>query len=171
MSKYLEELTEAMTWLGQQKDTLFLGQQVGCPGTAMFATFAGVDESKRIEFPVAENLQMGVSTGLSLEGFVPVSVFPRWNFLLCAADQLVNHLDRLPLYSDYRPRVIVRTAVGRGTPLDPGPQHQDDFTETVDRMCRTVNCVKVRAGQILNAYRAAYEGDGSTVVVEDGNKY
>src|SRR5262245_29100821 len=94
VSAYLDELTAAMAWLESKDDVLFIGQSVSCDGTPIRKTFEGVRPEKMIEFPVAENLQMGVSIGLSLEGFVPVSVFPRWNFLILASDQLVNHLDR-----------------------------------------------------------------------------
>lgn len=171
-SSYLDELTEAMTWLGQQPDTLFIGQQVAYDGVATYKTFAEVPDDRKIEFPVAENLQVGVSTGLSLERFVPVSVFPRWNFLLCAADQLVNHLDRLPLYSGYRPRVIIRTSVGRNKPLDPGPQHQDDFSEQFWRMCKTIHVHgPLRHGEVVNNYKAAYYEGGSWLLTEDGNLY
>lgn len=90
-------LSEAMTWLGQQPDTLFLGQGVRCGGPAGATSFENVPQEKRIEFPVAEDLQLGVAIGLALEGFVPVSYFPRIDFLLCACPQLVLHLDKLPL--------------------------------------------------------------------------
>ena len=161
-------LKDAMTWLGQQPDTLFIGQGVGpCGGTKMSASFEDVPESKRIEFPVAEDFQMGVSIGLSLEGFVPVSVYPRWNFLLLAANQLVNHLDALPLFSDYRPRVIIRTAVGSRSPLDPGPQHDGDFTEAVAKMLRTVKVMRLKPQtDPVAAYQWAYEQSGGTLTVE-----
>ena len=45
---------------------------------------------------------MGMTTGLALAGAVPVSIFPRWNFLLCAMSQLVNHLDKLQAMSNGR---------------------------------------------------------------------
>lgn len=173
MSIYLDELTRAMTELGRREDTLFLGQQVGAPGIRMHETFAGVPEDKKIEFPVAENLQMGVAIGLALEGFLPVCCFPRMNFMLYAMDQLVNHLDRLPLYSDYRPKVIVRTAVGHNRPLDPGPQHQDDFTNEFRSMLETVNVIKLDdfAGHAREAYGRALNLHYSSVVIEDGNSY
>ena len=47
-----------------------------------------------IELPVAEEMQMGMSFGMSLDGTIPISIYPRWNFLLCAINQLVNHLDK-----------------------------------------------------------------------------
>lgn len=62
-------LKEAMTWLGRQPNVIFLGQGVGCGGTKMSADFEDVPAEKRIEMPVAENFQLGVSIGLALEGF------------------------------------------------------------------------------------------------------
>ena len=46
-----------------------------------------------VELPVAEEMQMGMSLGLALDGKVPISIFPRWNFLLCGMNQLVYHID------------------------------------------------------------------------------
>lgn len=161
-----DEMKEAMTWLGKQPRTLFVGQGVACGGTRQSASFDGVPVEKRIEFPVAEEMQLGASVGLSLEGYKVVSVFPRWNFLLLAANQLVNHLDRLPLYSDYRPKVIVRVAVGHSKPLDPGLQHQDDFTDAFAGMLRTVKVVRLEPGQALNAYKQACDLEGSFVLVD-----
>jgi pyruvate/2-oxoglutarate/acetoin dehydrogenase E1 component len=94
--KYADELTRSMDYLAQDKRTLFIGQAIAVKGTALTATFKNVHRAKLLEFPVAEELQMGHSIGLALEGFVPVSVFPRFNFLMCAMNQLVNHLDKLP---------------------------------------------------------------------------
>lgn len=171
-SSYLQELTEAMAWLGRQPDTLFLGQQVACEGTVTRKTFAGVPEEKLIEFPVAENLQMGVAIGLSLEGLRPISFYPRWNFLLLAADQLVNHLDRLPLYSEYRPQVIVRVGIGRSLPLDPGPQHQDDFSCPFAQMLKTTTVYgPVTPGCAVEVYQDAYRTGGSYVITEKGDWY
>jgi pyruvate/2-oxoglutarate/acetoin dehydrogenase E1 component len=77
-----------------------MGQAVAVPGTAMSNTLKGVDPQRLIELPVAEELQMGMTTGMALAGLVPVSLFPRWNFLLCGISQLVNHLDKLAVMSN-----------------------------------------------------------------------
>lgn len=159
-----------MVWLGQQPDTLFLGQSVEYPGAKTYSSLEGVPPEKRLEMPVAEALQLGVSIGLSLEGFVPVSIFPRINFLLCALDQLVNHLDKLPLFSDYRPKVIIRTTIGSKSPLDAGPQHTGDYSEAIRSMLATVSvCLvldDVAGADAMSVYRNAYERPGSTLVVE-----
>jgi pyruvate/2-oxoglutarate/acetoin dehydrogenase E1 component len=110
-------------------------------------------------------------TGLSLNCFVPISVYPRWNFLLLAADQLVNHLDKLSIMSDgaYKPKVIIRVAVGVREPIDPQEQHVGDFSDGFAAMLKTVNVVKLTvAEEIFPAYKYAYERtDGvSTILVE-----
>ncbi len=66
ISKYGAELRRAMTWLGEKPDTLFLGQAVKYPGTAMSGTLHGVHTNRLIELPVFEDTQMGLSTGLAL---------------------------------------------------------------------------------------------------------
>jgi pyruvate/2-oxoglutarate/acetoin dehydrogenase E1 component len=171
---YKDELTRAMTWLGEQQSSLFLGQSVAYEGTGMTSTLAGVPRCKLIELPVAEDMQCGMSTGLALAGYVPVSIFPRWSFLLCATNQLVNHLDKLPQYSGYRPKVIIRTAVPTKHPLDPGVQHLGNFTDPFRQMLKSVQVVELTAAhQIYDAYRRAYEReDGrSTLIVEHSQRY
>lgn len=161
----MSDLREAVEWLGRQPGVLFVGQGVGpCGGTRMSRLFEGIPEAQRVEFPVAEELQLGYCLGLSLEGFVPVSVFPRMNFLLRAMDQLVNHLDRLPLFSGYRPRVIVLTSCVKGA-LDAGPQHSDDLTGVVANMLRTVPVHRLGTdcGEVV---RKVYASGVSAVLVE-----
>ena len=82
--KYFDELKRSMDYLARDPRVMFLGQAVACPGTAMTNTLKDVPDSRKLELPVCEELQMGMSTGLALAGLVPVSVFPRWNFLLLA---------------------------------------------------------------------------------------
>lgn len=171
---YLETLGEAMTLLGQQKNSVFIGQGVQAGGTTMMETFAGVPKDKLIEFPVAEDMQMGTAVGMALEGLLPVCVYPRWNFLLLASNQLVNHLDRLSLYSvgGYKPKVIIRVAVPSTMPFYPGEQHDDDFTDAFRLMLRTVRIVTLReTKQIMQAYKNALECDVSTLIVEYTRAY
>ena len=80
----------------------------------MTTTLKNIDMSRRLELPVVEEMQMGMSTGMALAGLVPVTIYPRWNFLLLATNQIVNHLDKLKHMSNggYRPKVIIRTGVG-----------------------------------------------------------
>ena len=123
--RYASEIKRAMLWLAEQHNTLFLGQSVAYPGNVIYKNLAEVPAEKKLELPVFEETQMGMSIGLAMEGFVPVSVFPRFNFLLCAASQLINHLDKIPHMTDgeLTPKVIIKTMVGSIKPLHPGIQH------------------------------------------------
>ncbi len=168
LKPWASEMAAAMRWLADKEDTLFLGQGVGIPGTSQSKSLEGIPTEKRLEMPVAENLQMGIAIGLSLAGKVPICLYPRWQFLFLAMDQLVNHLDKIPLYSSYKPKVIIRVAEGSDCPLDPGHQHKGDFSAAFQSMLRAINVVKLNHEDgILNAYRDAYYSHCSTLIVED----
>jgi pyruvate/2-oxoglutarate/acetoin dehydrogenase E1 component len=174
--KYKDELTRAMTYLGSDPKTLFLGQAVAFPGTAMTTTLTGVSDSQKVEFPVAEELQLGASTGLALGGFIPVTLYPRWNFLLLAVNQLIGHADKLKAMSQngYAPKIIVRVGIGSERPLHPQCQHVGDFTEAFRLMLTTVEVIRLdEPEQIFPAYeKALTRTDGkSTIVVEWGDYY
>jgi pyruvate/2-oxoglutarate/acetoin dehydrogenase E1 component len=172
MTPYFDALRDAMTMLAEDPRAVFLGQAVVSPGTAMFRTLEHLPEDRRIELPVFENTQMGMSTGLALAGWLPISIYPRINFLLEATSQLVQHTDKLPLFSDFRPRVIVRTAVATDRPLDPGCQHVGDYSYELEKMLSTVKVVRLfNADLIVGDYRAAMEHDGSTILVEYSANY
>lgn len=171
MTAYLDAIREAMSLLAAH-DAVFLGQAVRYPGTAMFNTLDHIPEAQRIELPVAENLQLGLCTGISLAGGLPVSIYPRINFLLEATSQLVSHLDKLPLYSGYRPKVIIRTAVAHDSPMDPGPQHLYDYSRELEGMCLTLVVKRLfSASDIMPAYQQALDRDGSTLLVEYARFY
>jgi len=174
--KYADEVKRAMVWLGDQPKTIFLGQSVAYPGNVIYKNIADVPAEKKLELPVFEEAQMGMSIGLALEGFVPVSVFPRFNFLLCAASQLVNHLDKIPHMSSggFTPKVIIKTMVGSIRPLHPGIQHCGNFTEAFKSMLDSVEVIDLTEPEmIFEGYKRAYERkDGrSTLLVEYGDFY
>ena len=174
--KYRDELVKAMRWLASKEDTIFLGQGVSFKGHAIFNTLqdAEVPMDKRIELPVAEDMQMGISIGLSLQGYTPISVYPRMDFLIIAMNQLVNHLDKMKEMShgDYCPKVIIRTAVGGKVPLDGGIQHTGDYTVGLSHLLNNVDVIKLEKPEtILNAYKWAYKNDRPTIMVEVTDLY
>jgi pyruvate/2-oxoglutarate/acetoin dehydrogenase E1 component len=176
MGRYFEELSRAMEFLGEQAETVFLGQSVEVAGTAMRNTLTNVNENKLIELPVEEDFQLGLSIGMALHGAIPISIFPRWNFLLLATNQIVNHLDKLKELTQVESpgKVIIRTGIGSENPLHPGPQHTGDFTEAFKLMCPNMNIVRLDTVEsIFPEYKNAYERkDGvSTLIVEWSDKY
>lgn len=173
MLNYRAALIQAMTELGRREDAIFLGQAVAYPGTGMTSTFSGVPADKLLELPVFENTQMGMSIGLAMAGYLPITIYPRHNFLICAMDQLVNHLDKLPEMGAGNPKVIIRTAVPWPRPMDPGPQHKDDLTLVFKMALRNVNIVDldIDGEQVLEEYHAAAQRDGSTILIEHARLY
>lgn len=169
MSAYRDELVKAMTMLGERPDTLFIGQSVAYPGHIMTSTLEAVPREKIMELPVAEEMQMGVSVGLALEGYLPISIFPRMDFLMLAMNQLINHLDKWAEMShgQLNPKVIIRTMVGSIIPMHPGPQHMQDHTKALKLMLTNVDVIKLtRADEIMPAYNFAMRNHRSTILVE-----
>jgi len=172
MGKYKDELTKAMTWLGEKENTFFLGQAVVDKGTGMTETLSGISDEKKLETPVFEETQMGMSIGMALNGTVPITIYPRWNFLLLATNQIVNHLDKIPLMSDFPCKAIIRTSIGSERPFHPYHQHVGDFSDAFRLMCKNVEIIVLNEPEdIFPAYQKAYERtDGkSTIVVEYGD--
>jgi len=174
--KYKDELVRSMEWLAEQDNTIFIGQSVKYSGNAIFNTLKTVSDEKKIEVPVFEELQMGLSTGMALEGMVPITCYPRFDFLICACNQLVNHLDKMDFMSKgkMKPRVIIRTSIGAKKPLHGGIQHTQDHTESFRKFLTNINVVLLNEPEeIFSAYELAYkrEDSKSTLIIEWGDYY
>ena len=173
---YKDKLTEAMNLLAQNKKVMFLGQNIVYPGSIMSSTLQGIPNSRKIELPLIEDMQMGMSIGLSLEGYIPVSIYPRMDFLIIAINQLVNHLDKIEEMScgQFRPKVIIRTAIGSTKPLYPGLQHCSDYTIALRHMLKNVEVIKLNNSKnIIPAYSHAVEeaNNKSTLLIETADFY
>lgn len=174
--KYFEELKKSMEYLALNPKTRFLGQAVEVPGTAMSNTLKDIKKNKLIELPVAEEMQMGITTGMIMNGLIPVSIYPRWNFLILAINQLVNHLDKLNEMTNnyYKSKAIIRTSIGSKRPLNPQSQHVGDFTKPIQMLSKNINVVKLKEpNQIFPAYKKALDrkDNVSTIIVEYGDFY
>lgn len=164
---FAQAVNAAMRSLAADPRTVFVGQSVRYDGAAIYHSLDGVPMEKRLEFPVVESLQLGYCTGLSLTGKLPICIYPRMDFMLLAMDQLVNHLDKLPLFG-WLPKVIIRCRVGQKKPLDAGPQHTQNYTEAFKLMLDTVVVDQVRtAPQVVRAYEDALLRPLSTIIVEN----
>ena len=173
--KYFEEIKKSMTFLSKEKKTIFIGQSVEYPGTAMFNTLNQISKKKRYELPVTEELQMGVTLGLALAGYIPVSIYPRWNFLLLGLNQLVNHIDKFQMMTkeNSMPNIIIRTSIGSERPLHPQHQHVGDFTKPISDMCSNINIVRLKKTKnIFSSYKESIKpSSGVTILVEYGDFY
>ena len=156
-----------MCWLAGDPRTVFVGQSMRYDGAAIFHSLDGIPLEKRVEMPVIEDFQLGYCTGLSLTGKLPICIYPRMDFLLLGMDQLVNHLDKLPVFG-WRPKVIIRARVGQKRPLDAGPQHTQNHTRAFQLMLQNVSVTEVRTpAEVEDAYQRAYNAHGSSLIVEN----
>ncbi len=174
--KYKNELIRSMKYLSKNKKVIFLGQSVSYSGNAIFNTLSGINKNKKIELPVFEEAQMGISTGLALQGYIPVTCYPRFDFLILAMNQLVNHLDKIRFLSNetFRPRVIIRTSVGSKKPLNGGVQHTQDYSNIFKKILTEVNVVVLKeSNKIFNEYKKALnrKDSKSTLIIENGDFY
>ena len=174
--RYLDEVVRSMKMLAEQPKTLFLGQSIVYAGNIIHKTLIDVPINKKIEMPVTEDFQMGYSIGLALGGYIPITTYPRMDFLILACNQLVNHLDKFHDISHgaVHPKVIIKTMVGSVRPLDPGHQHKQNYIEALRLMCKTIDIIDlVDPAQIFPAHELALRRtDGrSTMLVEYGDYY
>lgn len=169
MPSYKDEIVRSMDILAKNPKTIFIGQSVKWPGTGLYWTIKNIPEQKRIELPVFEDTQMGISTGLSLSGMIPISIYPRLDFLILAINQLINHLDKFEEMSDgqFKPKVIIRTALGSVKPLFPGPQHCGDYRIALESMCKNIKVITLsEKTMIVPTYENALTSSISTIIIE-----
>ena len=165
-----------MSFLAKNKKTIFIGQSVNYSGNAIFNTLSHIPKSKKIELPVFEEVQLGISTGLAINGFIPITCFPRFDFLILAMNQLVNHLDKFRTLSNnsFKPRVIIRTSIGSKKPLDGGVQHTQDYTKMFKNILTEINVVSLKnPNDIFNQFNKALnrKDSKSTLLIENGDFY
>src|SRR5271166_661361 len=137
-----------MRLLAEQPNAIFLGQGVVYPAHAISKQLEGVPADRRLELPVFENTQLGMALGMAMAGLLPVCIFPRINFLLCALDQLVNHLDKYEQMTGKPLKVIIVTQTGATEPLDPGPQHSGNYCKAIERMLDTIPVVDLTSAEM-----------------------
>ena len=159
-----------------EQGAVFVGQSVSYPGHALFGTLedAQVPMSQRKELPVFEDSQLGISTGIAMMGNLVVSIFPRIDFLICACNQLVNHLDKWNEMShgEWQPKVIIRTAVGAKEPLYPGAQHCQDHSDALREMLTTIKVLTLDTPErVIEYYKYALTCKESVVLVEYNELY
>ena len=168
-TRYKDALTNAMSVLGKKDDTIFIGQQILFPGNPMSTTLGEVPKSKMIELPVMEESQMGMSLGMAMQGKFVITFYPRWDFLICASNQLINHVDKIKLMSNgkWSPNMIIRLGKGSDKPLDPGHQHKGNYFNEYKSLCKNINFYDLNKWEnIEEVYKSAYENGGIHVLVE-----
>lgn len=151
LSYYMEEISKL-------DHSVFIGQQLVYYGNPMSKTVVNVPKHKMIETPVFEEVQMGMSLGLSMNGMFVVTFYPRWDFLILSLNQLINHVDKYKLMTNTDIHMIIRVGKGADTPLDPGYQHKGNYFNQIKDMsmdiqfmdCCSINDIKTNYEYAIN---------------------
>ena len=172
MLTYKEELIKSMKYLSEKPNTIFIGQQTAFAGNPMSTTILDVPKDKIIETPVFEEVQMGMSVGLGMTNMCVITFYPRCDFLICATNQLVNHLDKFKHMTGYDSHVIIRVGKGSDDPLDPGVQHKADYTEGLKSMLGDIEVINLYdKSNIYETYKKAYKNKKPIILVEYPEEY
>lgn len=169
---YKDRITDAMELLAKDKRTVFLGEGLINAGR-IYGTLDKVSTTKCIEFPIAENLIVGSAIGLAIKGFIPIVIFQRMDFMLVAADAIINHLALIPKMSGGKVSlpVIIRAIIGsRDGCFDVGPQHNKDLTNMFSPFITTVKLDKLTM-DINKHYLSALNLNAPILIVEDRDLY
>jgi len=164
---YKDALTKAMTDLANLDDSIFIGQQIIYAGNPMSTTLGNVPKEKMIEVPVMEETQMGMSLGLAMTGKRVITFYPRWDFIVSAANQLINHVDKFELMTGKKLNLIIRLGKGSDTPLDPGHQHKGSYFEEFKSICKNIEFHNLKNWKDIElAYQYAIKEGGIHLLVE-----
>ncbi len=126
-TNYGEAIREAFEYLLQEYPSVFcIGQGLWSPwyvGNTMTDLDKKFGKDRILESPVAELGVTGVAIGASLCGYRPIVIHPRMDFMLLAADQIVNQAAKWysMLGGAASPAVTIRGIINRGG--EQGAQH------------------------------------------------
>jgi pyruvate dehydrogenase E1 component alpha subunit len=167
---YKDAINQAMTELGEE-GAIFIGYNVAY-GDAM-GTLKGVSKEQKLETPVAENLMAGLAIGMSFEGFIPVVYYERHDFMLVAADAIINHIDKIERIShgEYKVPVIIRAVTADAGPFYSGITHSQDFTNLFRSAVSFPVIDPVTGADVLNAVKGARESGRPMMLIERKSRY
>ena len=125
--RYVESLNQALHDLIASDDRVYLiGQDVLDPYGGAFKVAKGLSTrfpDRVITTPVSEAAMVGLGTGLALRGFRPIVELMFGDFVLLAADQIVNSAAKFPMMFNGQVTVPLVIRVPMGARRGYGPTH------------------------------------------------
>jgi len=172
MTEYKEAIKKSMKILAKDNNIKFIGYNLNF-GSRAYGTLEDIPKSKCLETPVAENLMAGLAMGMALEEYKPVLIFERHDFMLNSLDALINHLDKFEIMSNgqFIIKIIIRAIIGSNKPIDPGPQHIQDFSEIFKKIFSFPIFEPKTPEEVLKAYEFAKSAKTSVMIIERKELY
>lgn len=155
---YKDAITQAMDMLSEDPRVCWVGYNTLYGRAA--GTLGNIAADRIFEMPLAENLMTGAAVGMSLDGRIPVVYFERADFILCALDAIVNHLNVIGQLSDglHKPACIIRVVVGNSkTPLFTGITHTRDNSSALEKLVAFPVVRLWWSRDVVGLYREALE--------------
>ena len=167
---YKDAMIQSMTELGEQ-GAIFIGYNV-LYGNAI-GTLKNVPDDQKLETPVAENLMAGLAIGMSFEGFLPVIYYERHDFMLVAADAIVNHIDKIERIShgEFKCPILIRAVTADAGPFYSGITHSQDFTNVFKEAVSFPVEDPVTGVDVLNAVKSARLSGRPAMLIERKSRY
>jgi len=166
---YKKEIIRSMKLISKNKKSIFIGQSVAVPGNLLFPSLKDVPKNQKLELPIFEETQMGIAIGLALNGFLPISCYPRFDFFILSLNQTVNHIDKLNQISsnEFNPFVIIRVMVGSKKPVNAGIQHTMDYSKELRQMLKYIDVIQLKdSKEVYRSYNKVLKEKKNTVFVE-----
>lgn len=154
------KLNRLFRLLLEDKRYLLLGQSIRDPYGGAAKVTRGLSngfDSQVIDCPISEAAMIGISTGLSMQGFIPITEIMFSDFLTLCTDQLFNIATKLRELHGIDIRMTIRTMEGI---KEYGPTHSQNM-----------NWLQIPGVKYYHNDLEAYTSWGINVVTENRDQY
>jgi len=172
---YAQAICEAIDEeMARDKNVLILGEDVGVLG-GNFKTAMGLQEKygdlRVKDTPISENSFLGMSLGMSLTGLRPIVEIMFSDFLLLAADQLLNQIAKIRYMSGGQVKVplTVRTTIGAGR--SSAAQHSQSLHAIMCHIPGLKVVIPSSAAEAKGLLKTAIREDNPVVFIEHKMEY
>lgn len=122
-----------------------------------------------IETPLSEHTLTGMCVGLAVEGWKPIFVHARNDFLTLSWEHLVNTAAKWPFLSDRPVTMVVRALIGRG--WGQGPNHSQSFHGMLAQVPGLTVDMPATIEGVIHSYSQALSRPTPTVILEHRSLY
>ncbi len=172
---YAQAICEAMDEeMARDRNVFLLGEDVGFLG-GNFKTAVGLREKygdlRVKDTPISENSFLGMGLGMALTGLRPIVEIMFSDFLLLAADQLLNQIAKIRYMSGGQVRVplTVRTTIGAGR--SSAAQHSQSLHAIMCHVPGLKVVVPSSAAEAKGLLKTAIREDNPVVFIEHKMEY
>lgn len=138
--------------LSEVEDVVFLGENIINSGR-IYGTLNDVPTYKCIEMPVAENLIAGCAVGLAITGRLPICIFQRMDFMLIAADAIINHAALMPKMTGIKlPILFITFKATLKDSFYAGLQHTKDLSHVFEPYLPTIQITPLSNIRLISSH-------------------